>query len=498
MKTKTFKRVLAAAMSTAMLVGTVVPEVTVMADEKPGVVKMTYITGGTEPEGLDRVEAALSEMALEKINCTIELVPVAYADQTTKYNMWQANGNDTDIICTVFQDYLAMINAGAFMELDDLIVEYGQDMLAKDEEKNFLSSGAYNGKMYGIPTIPAAPGNGGSLFIRKDVLDQLDLTDIDVEDYLDYEDLDNLLGQIAEVSPEYVPLGVAGNLTKSFYFFVKNYDNCGVAGESVGVILDPMNDTTVENLFATEEYKEYLEWMRKWYLDGYISKDAATSSENGGDLFEAGRTATCISASTPEPGGGFASEMDVEVVQLQLSPTYATTNIYTGVLFFISSNAQNPEGAMSVLNLLFTDPEFSNILANGEEGVDYTFVDEENGVIAKNEGAVYQNMYGVWGDGSEWYVENENAVELYQQRADYFADALAHTSLALGYKFDATEFETEQATVKSVISKYRAQLEYGTVDLDTVYPEFLDALEKAGINEIVAANQAQLDAWLAQ
>ena len=36
----------------------------------------------------------------------------------------------------VFQDYLAMINSGAFMELDDLIQSHGQDMLAKDKEKN--------------------------------------------------------------------------------------------------------------------------------------------------------------------------------------------------------------------------------------------------------------------------------------------------------------------------------------------------------------------------
>ena len=64
-------------------------------------------------------------------------------------------------------------------------------------------------------------------------------------------------------------------------------------------------------------------------------------------------------------------------------------------------------------------------------------------------------------------------------------------------KFNASELSTEQATVKSVISKYLTQLEYGTVDLDTTYPEFLDALDKAGINKIIEENQKQLDAWLA-
>ena len=158
MKNKLTKRVLAAAMGTLMLAGSVIPgTLTVQADEAPGVVKMTYITGGTEPEGLDRIEAALSAYAMEKINCTVELVPVAFADQATKYNMWFANGNDTDIICTVFQDYLSMINAGAFMEMDDLIQEYGQDMIEKDKDKDFLSAGKYNDKLYGIPTIPAGP-----------------------------------------------------------------------------------------------------------------------------------------------------------------------------------------------------------------------------------------------------------------------------------------------------------------------------------------------------
>ena len=57
---------------------------------------------------------------------------------------------------------------------------------------------------------------------------------------------------------------------------------------------------------------------------------------------------------------------------------------------------------------------------------------------------------------------------------------------------------TEQSTVKSVISKYLTQLEYGTVDLDTVYPEFLKALESAGIDKIIAENQKQLDQWLAE
>ena len=89
-----------------------------------------------------------------------------------------------------------MINAGGFQPLDDLIAEYGKDMLEKDKDKSFLGAGRYKGQLYGIPTIPSAPGNGGALYMRKDVFDQLDTTGMDVEGYIGYEELDSLLSQI--------------------------------------------------------------------------------------------------------------------------------------------------------------------------------------------------------------------------------------------------------------------------------------------------------------
>lgn len=462
-------------------------------------VRMTYITGGVEPDGLDRVEAALNEQTQAKIGCNISLVPVAHADEAATYNKWFASGENVDIICTVFQDYLSMINAGGFQPLDDLIAEYGKDMLEKDKEKSFLGAGKYKGQLYGIPTIPSAPGNGGALYMRKDVFDQLDTTGMDVEGYIGYEELDSLLSQIHEKFPEYTALGVSGkDRSKSNFFFVKNYDNLGV-GESSGVVVNALEDTTVENLYATEEYREYLDWMRKWYQAGYISKDAATSDEAGDDLFVAAKAATYIGMSTPGTRENSELEAGTEVVQIDLCPTWMTTNVYTGVLFFIPTNAANPEKAMEVLNLLFTDGDFSNVLANGVEGEDYTVTDAENGVIEFNGSAEkkYSNMFGVWGDGSQWYISPPTTPDIYQQRKDYLAETVAHTSKVYGYKFDASSVETEQSTVKNVIAKYLTQLEYGTVDVDTVLPEFLKDLENAGMNKIIEENQRQLDEWLA-
>ena len=56
---------------------------------------------------------------------------------------------------------------------------------------------------------------------------------------------------------------------------------------------------------------------------------------------------------------------------------------------------------------------------------------------------------------------------------------------------------TALTAVSAVIGQYAPALECGIVDPDEMVPEFLNALEAAGMSEVIAENQAQLDAWLA-
>lgn len=508
MKSKNVGRLLAVLLSVSLLAGcgqtggneaaTGSENDKVSSKEEVYTVTMTYPTGGTEPQDLKKIEQNLSEITLEKINCKVELLPVSSADQSTKYNMWFANDTKVDVIVTVFADYVSMINAGAFNELDELLPEYGKDLLEKDKEKNFLNAGTYKGKQYGLPVIPSAPGNGGAIYMRKDVYDKLDLTEVNTEDYLDYEELDNIFKQVHEKCPEYDTLGISGTISESNYFYLKNYDNLGISGGSCGVLLDACNSPKIENLFASDAYYEYAGWMRKWYQDGYISKDAATSTENGQSMFYAGRNALTIAMSTTGVRENMEEQGGFEVVQLDLCPNYMTTNVYTGCMFFIPKNSQNPEKTMEFLNLLFTDAQIQNLLTYGIEGEHYTVQDNGKVIDYTENRDKYICPFGVWGDQSQQYVASPQTEDILKEREEYLQVSLDHTSKAYGYQFDATQVSTEQSAVKSVITKYLTQLEYGSVDLDTVYPEFLEALKTAGIDKIIETNQQQLDAWLAQ
>ena len=54
------------------------------------------------------------------------------------------------------------------------------------------------------------------------------------------------------------------------------------------------------------------------------------------------------------------------------------------------------------------------------------------------------------------------------------------------------------AACDSVVEKYALALESGSVDVDTLLPEFIAELKAAGIDEVVQEAQRQLDEFLAQ
>ena len=67
----------------------------------------------------------------------------------------------------------------------------------------------------------------------------------------------------------------------------------------------------------------------------------------------------------------------------------------------------------------------------------------------------------------------------------------------LGFLYDGSNCKTEITAVSTVIKQYYIGLVTGELNPDDVLPTFIGELEDAGINDIIADKQAQLDAWLA-
>jgi putative aldouronate transport system substrate-binding protein len=91
-----------------------------------------------------------------------------------------------------------------------------------------------------------------------------------------------------------------------------------------------------------------------------------------------------------------------------------------------------------------------------------------------------------------WYYEPK---DIYTKMLE--KNKTCNKSLALGFTFDSSKVSDQITACTNVIAQYYTPLMYGEVDIDSTLPDFQNALKKAGIDEIIAEKQKQLDAWLA-
>ena len=73
----------------------------------------------------------------------------------------------------------------------------------------------------------------------------------------------------------------------------------------------------------------------------------------------------------------------------------------------------------------------------------------------------------------------------------------AKLSPAFGFTLNTDNVKTEVTAITNVENQFKYGLIYGELDPEVYIPQFIEALEGAGINHVIAEAQTQLDAWAA-
>ena len=87
-----------------------------------------------------------------------------------------------------------------------------------------------------------------------------------------------------------------------------------------------------------------------------------------------------------------------------------------------------------------------------------------------------------------------NEADLWEQLEEF--NTTGAVSPAMGFSWDSSSVQNQVTSVNNVISEYNNALRWGTMDPSNIDQLNAD-LEAAGINEIVAEKQRQLDEFLA-
>lgn len=470
-------------------------------------VELTYYFANSPVKDLERINEEINKTIKEKINATVELKCLDWSQYAKKINLMISSGQPFDLAFNASwgdNNYFQNAANGAFLPLDELLEQYAP--VSKTRVPESIWDGVrVNGKIYGVVNYQVwGMANARGIQLRQDLVDKYNF---DWKAVSKWDDLTPYLEAVQKGEPDMVCFEYDKNVD-NFAGLPTIYGMDAVGDtKSVGWVRLDDQEVKVINQYKTEEYKDYLKTFSNWYQKGYIRKDAATLKDTSVDR-KADRVGALYANAVPDMVDmpELATFTKMSMSQNKLSYTKRFTEPFisasapSATVTCIGANSKNPERAMMLVELLNTDDYLYNTIAWGMEGIDYKRISDKQ--IEVFEDAPYKFNYCEWQMGQSygrlWWDQNTD-VELREKSLNivYEYDKTAKTSPVIGFVFDPESVKTEMANCNTVFDELLAALGSGTINPDEYLPVFLEKLDKAGAEKIIAEKQRQIDAWRA-
>ena len=451
-------------------------------------VTMAYV--GDKKEDTDRIEKKINEIMKKDINMQIDIEPISWGAYSETMKLILSGGEKMDIVPVLVEQANSMVNAKQVIDMSDYIDKYGDNI--KELLGDTAKAANINNYVYGVTT-----GREwfcqSSVIMRQDILDECG---IDPSSVTSYQDLTDVFATVKEKYPDMIMMASNNSTTPDV-----KYEMYDTLTDGFGVLMDHGQDTTVVDYYETDEYKEFVETIYDWQQKGYLSKDAATTTEGVENQVKAG-AAFCYLAPN-KPGYDTRAELlcGTKMAIAPISEAWAGTAQISFLTYGISSSCTDKDKAMQCLDYMYGNADILNLLNWGEEGVDYEVKDAENGIIGYPEGKDDTNTYHLaegWQlfDQFKMYIWEGDDPDIWEQTKAENENALK--SKAFGFTYDSTGVANELAALSNVKAQYAPALGSGTVDPAETLPKFIEELKKAGIDKVIETKQEQLDKWLAE
>jgi ABC-type glycerol-3-phosphate transport system substrate-binding protein len=454
--------------------------------------KVTILYPGEESDQMtELLNGALADALRKDLDMEIEMIYIPWGEYWDHKTIKLQAGDAIDLYWDGTGNISQVYNRQECQPLDDLIAEYGQDMLKVLPLEYIQSGGTIDGKIYAIPSAYKPTSASRQLVcLRQDILEAVGMDNIETAD-----DLYEFAVKAKEMFPELKGVGDPMYFPISRYFAEEPLLLCIARDELMAyneatrqavsyfesqafIELCKFNATlAAAGLFSEEETLNYedrdgrLDSGNYLWMEGSLGKDLERINSLRGNVPDA-KLATYLLA--PE------------------KPKYITTA--GGEALFIPYSAANPQGAMKFLNWLYGSEPNYRLAIYGVEGVDYIL---EDGAIAPMDAdaGLPEFFYSWMFDNAHYKVF---PADVSREYIDAFLswDDNATVSAIFGFQFNNENVLETEVRLQEAMTDFRP-LMTGFVDFDTVYPEFVNKLKGAGIDEYVAEVQRQIDVFLA-
>lgn len=476
------KRLLSLVLSLALILSLVT-----VAKAEEDVVELRWLLyDNNPPKDLEMVAEQLNAMSAKDIGVTVKFDYVTRDQVTLIVN----SGEYFDMCFTssTFNDFATNAANGIYYDLTDLVEKETPALYAAVPEMLWKAT-AVSGKYYAVPILK---DYAVEVFWRLDPAYFIDEKGMEIPSEMSFADIEPYLAAYKEDHPDEYPLYCNGNGATSnenqVNWIMKDIMLC-----TEFVDADDPDAYTIKLALEVPDITERYELMHKWYQLGYINPDAATTSNITNTRYIPVRSGQ----------GWFGAESVWEgqvnhgqVISRYVGP-YLTTSSVQGALTAISAASNHVEEALKFIEYCNTNIPYRTMLRYGIEGVHYNY--NEDGTVTRTE-------QGSQNYNPQAYTQASYAVgplegkgtdnEMWQKVFDSYANAV--TSNTIGFNFNPEDVSMEVAACLAVWNNYNAELRTGTSDPETTVPKVIAELEQAGIREVIAEAQRQLDVWVAE
>lgn len=450
--------------------------------------------GYTDPD-LQMVQDAINEISEAKIGVRVKFLTTPISEMATKLSLAVAGGEQIDLVCA------GLLTNPAGLVAQGLLQPITQYIKASDvlysKAGDMLTACTVNGEIYAYPGTYYA-GQGLMLVYDQELADEYGIKmPASIESQ---EELTAIFQQVVDSGmPVYAhTMGDGVNAERNYGY---RWEGLGDAAYgSYGVILDQFNGTEIVNWFETAEYKHQVELHQQWFEAGYLVPDSISNGIITYDSLAAGQAFSFMAPfGTGQGLAWYESMTGRDLGSVMLGTASMDTHAIIETAWGVPVNSTNVEAAIKFAELINSDPEVGTLYNFGIEGVHYVR-NEGSRVISYPEGvdpsaSTYGAFIPMFGDMMELPVKEPNDESFYDVYKALGPDA--KVGKYVGYTFDASNVSAQVAAVQAVVQKYAPALNVGCGDVETMLPQFISELKAAGIDEIIAENQKQVDAWLA-
>lgn len=468
-----------------------------------------YSSGGTLDDGA-RIEAAVNKIVEEELGFSVDMEFLGYNDYTTKLGLYMGSNEPFDMCYTgsilTGLTYSNRASEGYFKDITEMLPEYAPD-LYKSMSEEVWDAARIDGKLYGVINEQIFARSVG-LCIDKEVASAIGLTQKKIDkEGLTYQDCINKAMEYIKGNEQISPGGkvpsttlVIGDAWSDIYMQNFALDSLGSDALVPGIIEAGDDSTTVINQYESKYFKEFAEFCMDMYEKEYISKDQANNPVTSNQRVRI--------TGTYKPGveSELYNSIGREFVQFRFGTPLLTTSNVTTSMTAIYTGSKNADKCLQFMNLMYTNKDLYNLVALGEEDLDYKWKQEvdEDGEIYDYISYVKTSKYKL---NTDWSVGTEfNVYRKYLQSSTVVEDTKklneeSKKSPAYGFTYIPDNgVDSAVSACYSVADNYVKQFLNGTYDAsktaDQIIGDLNKELNEAGAADIVTSKQAQLDTFL--